>query len=139
MNFFKCEYRYTAKHFLYPLYTIISQAEVEPCISGMKHKGYLLPPVNFLEGVQVAYPLLVSDPKKTQLESKKDYDDLLARITGLPGMIDQIIELLKEGMAQGVTYSKESLGGVDLQFEKLQVQVRYCLFLFFFDIFVNLF
>ena len=121
------------------MYTILSQAEVEPCISGMKHKGYLLPPVNFLEGVQVAYPLLVSDPKKTQLESKKDYDDLLARITGLPGMIDQIIELLKEGMAQGVTYSKESLGGVDLQFEKLQVQVRYGSFLLFIDIFVTLF
>jgi len=106
------------------IYQNIFQAEVEPCISGMKHKGYLLPPVNFLEGVQVVYPLLVSDPKKTQLESKKDYDDLLARITGIPGMIDQILELLKEGMAQGVTYSKESLGGVDLQFEKLQVQVN---------------
>jgi len=106
------------------IYQNIFQAEVEPCISGMKHKGYLLPPVNFLEGIQTVYPRLVSDPKKTQLQSKKDYDDLLARITGLPGMIDQIIELLREGMAQGVTYSKESLGGVDLQFEKLQVQVN---------------
>ena len=102
---------------------MISQAEVEPCISGMRHKGYLFPPVNFLEGIQVTYPQLVSDPKKTQLESKKDYDDLLSRITGLPGMIDQIIELLREGMVQGVTYPKESLGDVDLQFEKLQVQV----------------
>ena len=118
---------------------IIFQAEVEPCISGMKHKGYLLPPVNFLEGIQTVYPQLVSDPKKTQLESKKDYDDLLARITGLPGMIDQIIELLREGMAQGVTYSKESLGGVDLQFEKLQVQVRYLFSLLFYDIFETLY
>jgi len=72
----------------------------------------------------VEYPQLVSDPKKTQLESLKDYEDLLARITRLPGMIDQITELLREGMVQGVTYSKESLGGVDQQFEKLQAQVN---------------
>ena len=90
----------------------------------MKHKGYLLPPVNFLEGIQVEYPRLVSDSKKTKLGSLKDYEDLLARITALPGMVNQIIILLREGMKQGVTYAKESLGGVDFQFEKLQVQVR---------------
>ena len=99
------------------------QAEVEPCVSGMKHKGYLLPPVNFLEGIQVEYPLMVSDSKKTPLGSLKDYDDLLARITSLPTMIDQIILLLREGMKQGVTYAKESLGGVDLHLERIQVQV----------------
>ena len=96
----------------------------------MKHKGYLLPPVNFLEGIQVEYPLMVSDPKKTQLGSLKDYEDLLTRIRGIPSMIDQIIFLLKMGMKERVTYAKESLGGVDLQFERLQVQVRSCSFLF---------
>ena len=99
------------------------QAELQPCVSGMKHKGYLLPPVNFLEGIQVEYPRLVSDSKKTPLRSLKDYEDLLARITALPTMIDQIIILLREGMKQGVTYAKESLGGVDLQLERIQVQV----------------
>jgi len=106
------------------IYQNIFEAEIRPCISGMKHKGYLLPPVNFLEGIQVEYPLLVSDPKKTKLGSLKDYEDLLTRIRGIPGMIDQIIILLKEGMKEGVTYAKESLGGVDLQFERLQVQVN---------------
>ena len=98
-----------------------------PCISGMRHKGYLLPPVNFLEGIQAEYPHLVSDPQKTPLQSLQDYEDLLARIQGLPGMIDQIIILLREGMKQGVTYAKESMGGVNTQFQQLQVPVRYWL------------
>jgi len=108
----------------YEIYKDILQGELQPCVSGMKHKGYLLPPVNFLEGIQVEYPRLVSDSKKTKLGSLKDYEDLLARITALPGMVNQIIILLREGMKQGVTYAKESLGGVDFQFEKLQVQVN---------------
>ena len=66
---------------------------------------------------------MVSDPKKTPLRSLKDYDDLLARITAVPTMIDQIIVLMREGMKQGITYAKQSLGGVDLQLELLQVQV----------------
>jgi len=108
----------------YEVYQNIFQAELQPCISGMKHKGYLLPPVNFLEGIQVEYPEMVSDPKKTPLRSLKDYDDLLARITAVPTMIDQIIVLLREGMKQGITYAKQSLGGVDLQLELLQVQAN---------------
>ena len=100
------------------------KAEVTPCITGMKHKGYLLPPVNFLEGIQVEYPNLVSDPKKTPLQSLRDYEDLLARIQGLSGQIDQIITLLREGMKEGVTYAKESLSGVDQQLQQLQVPVR---------------
>ena len=65
------------------------------------------------------YPLVVSDSKKTPLRSLKDYDDLLDRITYLPTMIDQIIILLREGMKQGLTYAKESLGGVDLHLERI--------------------
>ena len=38
-------------------------------------------------------------------------------------MINQIIELLRIGIEQGVTYAEESLRGVDEQFEKLQVKV----------------
>lgn len=103
------------------VYQNIFEAEVTPCITGMKHKGYLLPPVNFLEGIQVEYPNLVSDPKKTPLQSLRDYEDLLARIQGLSGQIDQIITLLREGMKEGVTYAKESLSGVDQQLQQLQV------------------
>jgi uncharacterized protein (DUF885 family) len=87
----------------------------------MLHKGYLLPPINFLEGLQIEYPRLVSDRKKTPLRSLKDYEDLLARLKLLPQMVNQVEALLREGVKQGVTYARESLRGVDTQFEKLQV------------------
>ena len=87
----------------------------------MRHKGYLLPPINFLEGLQVEYPRLISDRKRTPLGSLKDYEDLLARLKLLPQMVNQVEALLREGVKQGVTYARESLKGVDSQFEKLQV------------------
>ena len=87
----------------------------------MEHKGYLLPPINFLEGFQVVYPRLISDKKRTPLGSLKDYEDLLTRLKQLPQMVRQLEALLREGVKQGVTYARESLGGVDAQFEKLQV------------------
>ena len=99
------------------------QAEVEPCVSGMKFKGYLFPPVDFLGGIQVEYPRMVSDPKKTVLTTLADYEDLLARLKAIPTMINQIIQRLKQGVKEGFTYAKESMTGVDAQFEKLQVQV----------------
>ena len=56
----------------------------------MQHKGYLLPPINFLEGLQVEYPRLISDKKRTPLGSLKDYEDLLARLKQLPQMVKQL-------------------------------------------------
>merc|ERR1712183_731174 len=99
----------------------IFETELSTCVNGMLHKGYLLPPINFLEGLQVEHPRLVSDRKKTPLRSLKDYEDLLARLKLLPQMVNQVESLLREGVKQGVTYARESLRGVDAQFEKLQV------------------
>jgi len=99
----------------------IFETELRTCVSGMVHKGFLLPPINFLEGLQIEYPRLVSDRKKTPLRSLKDYEDLLARLKLLPQMVNQVEALLREGVKQGVTYARESLRGVDGQFEKLQV------------------
>merc|ERR1711936_935810 len=99
----------------------IFETELRTCVSGMVHKGFLLPPINFLEGLQIEYPRLVSDRKKTPLRSLKDYEDLLARLKLLPQMVNQVEALLREGVKQGVTYARESLRGVDAQFEKLQV------------------
>ena len=90
-------------------------------MNGMRHKGYLLPPINFLEGLQIEYPRLISDRKRTPLGSLKDYEDLLARLKLLPRMVKQVEALLREGANKGVTYARESLKGVDAQFEKLQV------------------
>merc|ERR1712186_187933 len=99
----------------------IFETELRPCVNGMRHKGYLLPPINFLEGLQIEYPRLISDRKRTPLGSLKDYEDLLARLKLLPRMVKQVEALLREGANKGVTYARESLKGVDAQFEKLQV------------------
>merc|ERR1712038_392874 len=99
----------------------IFETELKTCVNGMQHKGYLLPPINFLEGIQIEYPRLISDKKRTPLGSLKDYEDLLARLKQLPQMVRQVEALLREGVKEGVTYARESLGGVDAQFEKLQV------------------
>ena len=95
-----------------------------PCTDGLKYKGYLFPPINFLEGIQTTYPRMVSQKKYTKLGSLKDYQDLLERLRKIPSMISQIIDLLKQGMREGVTYPRESLNGVDDQFEKLQGDVE---------------
>ena len=72
-------------------------------------------------------PFLNTLDDPTAMESKlgslKDYQDLLERLSKIPTMISQIIELLKIGMREGVTYARESLTGVDEQLEKLQVNV----------------
>ena len=102
----------------------VVQAELFPCKTGLKYPGYLFPPINFLEGIQTTYPRMVSQKKYTKLGSLKDYQDLLERLRKIPTMISQIIDLLKQGMREGVTYARQSLGGVDAQFEALQGQVE---------------
>ena len=76
-----------------------------------------------MEGIQTAYPRMVSKKKYTKLGSLKDYEDLLERLRKIPNMINQMIDLLKVGMREGVTYARESLVGVDSQFERLQGSV----------------
>ena len=99
----------------------IMEEELGVCVEGMQYKGYLLPPINFLEGLQVEYPRLVRERERTPLGSIADYEDLLARVKLLPRMVGQVEELLREGVRQGVTYARESLTNVDQQFEALQV------------------
>merc|ERR1712038_1451117 len=77
----------------------IFETELKTCVNGMQHKGYLLPPINFLEGFQVEYPRLISDKKRTPLGSLKDYEDLLARLKQLPQMVKQVEALLREGVS----------------------------------------
>jgi len=108
----------------YKLYKEVLEAELLPCSDGLKYKGFLFPPINFLEGIQTTYPRLVSEKKYTKLGSLQDYQDLLERLSKIPTMISQIIELLKIGMREGVTYARESLTGVDEQLEKLQVNAE---------------
>ena len=110
----------TAKNSNYRSYQQVFQAEVRPCAEGLQYKAYLLPPVvdNLFESVQKAWPRMVED---TELDSIRDYEDLLDRISLIPTRLDEIILLPKTGVREGITFARESIDGVDEQLEKLQV------------------
>jgi uncharacterized protein (DUF885 family) len=49
--------------------------------------------------------------------SVSDYEDILARLNGLPVVVDQTIALMQEGLQRGDTPAKITLAGVPKQFE----------------------
>ena len=109
----------------YKIYQKILEDEILPCINNFHLKSYLFPPVNIMENIAVLYPELIT---KTDLDSLRDYQDMLERLNKLPRQLDQILELLKMGLKEGVIFAKESLQGVDEKFEKLQVPVNESIF-----------
>jgi uncharacterized protein (DUF885 family) len=64
--------------------------------------GFLTPyewmPVSQMDGVQIDIPGL---PRLAPSRTTKDYDDFLARLAAYPKHIDQVIELMKRGIASG--------------------------------------
>ena len=79
------------------------------CYKGMAYRGYLLPPVDFLTGVQTTLPSFFGKDNVQQLQNEKDYRDLIRRLKKVPKQINQIIDLLKLGVQEGITYSNESM------------------------------
>ena len=79
------------------------------CYKGMAYRGYLLPPVDFLTGVQATLPSFFGKDNVQQLQNEKDYRDLIRRLKKVPKQINQIIDLLKLGVQEGITYSNESM------------------------------
>ena len=55
-------------------------------------------PVSQMGGVHIDIPAL---PRLAPLRNTKDYDDFLARLAGVPRQIEQVIGLMKRGMAAG--------------------------------------
>ncbi len=64
--------------------------------------GFLTPyewmPICQMDGVHIDIPEL---PRKVPLLTTKDFENFLARLAGYPRQIDQILELMKRGMAAG--------------------------------------
>jgi uncharacterized protein (DUF885 family) len=64
--------------------------------------GFMAPyewmPISQMGGVHIDIPEL---PRIVPLRTTKDYDDFLARLASYPRYIDQVIELMKRGMASG--------------------------------------
>ncbi len=86
-------------------------------IAGSRFKGEYLP-ITQLNGLQQdAARLLEMSPHATV----KDYEDLISRLNGIPILVDQNIELLKLGLAAGITPPKITLRDVPKQIENQMV------------------
>jgi hypothetical protein len=85
--------------------------QIEDGIEGMRFPGELLP-VSQVGGVQQGIPqLLTQAPARTV----QDYEDLLARLRGIPTVIDQTLALLEKGLKKGVTPPRVTLRDVPQQ------------------------
>ena len=84
--------------------------------------GFLAPyewmPVTQMSGVHISISEL---PRLAPLRSIKDYDNFLARLAAYPRQVDQVIELMKRGMAAGWTPPAVPIAKVLPQIEKLCV------------------
>jgi uncharacterized protein (DUF885 family) len=84
---------------------------------GGRFPGELLP-INQMGGVQQFVPDLLSVAPARNVD---DYDDLLARLRGVPRLVDQTIALLERGLAQGITPPRITLRDVPGQVASLLV------------------
>ncbi|HTZ74493.1 MAG TPA: DUF885 domain-containing protein [Candidatus Aquilonibacter sp.] len=71
-------------------------------------------PVNQMGGVQQYVPDIIA---QMSMEKESDYRDLVARLNGVPAVVDQTIALMKLGMAQGWTSPKITMRDVPKQVE----------------------
>jgi uncharacterized protein (DUF885 family) len=71
-------------------------------------------PLDQMGGVQQSIPDTIS---QMSMEKASDYRDLIARLNGVPAVIDQNIALMKLGMAQGYTPPKITMRDVAKQAE----------------------
>jgi uncharacterized protein (DUF885 family) len=87
---------------------------IEETIEGARFPGDLLQ-VSQLGGPQTSASTIGSMPAATL----KDYTDMIARLRGLPVVIDQTIALLDSGVKRGVTPPRVTLRDVPTQLENL--------------------
>jgi len=87
--------------------------EAETCIRGYNSKGYLLPPINYLFGMQQKLPAFFQTIPRSSAPS-----DTLALMQTIPTQTQEIEELLRVGVKEGITYAKESLAKAKAQLEK---------------------
>jgi uncharacterized protein (DUF885 family) len=95
----------------------LGRRRVELGIEGEPFHGEYMP-INQLGGVQQSVPQLLS---VTPVRAVKDYEDLVARMRGVPAVIDQTIALLGKGLAEGITPPRVTLRDVPGQIQSLLV------------------
>lgn len=87
--------------------------EIEQGIEGIRFKGEFLA-INQLGGVQQDVPQMFEIMPH---QSVKDYEDILARLKGVPTVISQTLVLLKKGLETGITEPRITLRDVPQQVE----------------------
>ena len=75
--------------------------------------------LNQMGGVQQNVPQVISS---TTFKNTKDYEDLVARLNGVPALVDQTIALLEKGLEQKVTPPQVTLRDVPQQVLNLIVK-----------------
>ena len=100
-------------------YLELMRYEVDTCLSGHKHKGYLLAPVMSRRGVQGSLTSFFADELK--YESIDDYEHNLDLMRKIPQQLEEIQELLVGGVQENITHANESLYRAVDQFDRLQV------------------
>jgi uncharacterized protein (DUF885 family) len=95
----------------------LAQKRMERGLEGSKFPGELLA-INQMGGVQQGIPqLLAVMPARTV----KDYENIIARLRGVPRVIDQSMALLDKGLKSGVTPPKVTLRDLPAQVQNLLV------------------
>ncbi|HSU82574.1 MAG TPA: DUF885 domain-containing protein [Thermoanaerobaculia bacterium] len=90
---------------------------VREAIEGEPFHGEYMP-VNQVGGPQQGIPQLLSIMPARNL---KDYEDIIARLRGVPRVIDQTMALLDRGLKEGITPPKVTLRDVPGEVESLLV------------------
>jgi uncharacterized protein (DUF885 family) len=86
-------------------------------LEGARFEAWLMP-VNQFEGAHVDLPELVS---VLPFASVKDYDDYVTRLVTLPAVMDQVVTLMRAGMAKGLMPPRILLGQVATQADAVAV------------------
>jgi uncharacterized protein (DUF885 family) len=91
---------------------------LEDAIEGTRFKSQYMP-ITQMDGVQqgVAETLEMA-PHNTI----KDYDDMIARLNGVPALIEQVMTLLKKGLEAGVTPPRITLRDVPQQIKSQMIE-----------------
>lgn len=80
--------------------------------------GFIIPyewePISQMHGVHLDIPSL---PRRAPFRNAKDYQDFLARLAAYPRQVDEVIELMRRGIASGWMLPALPLRGIPAQIE----------------------
>ena len=88
----------------YDLYLLNARNSVE----GLRFRGDYMP-INQMGGV---YSDIAETARIAPRASQKDFQDQIARLRGVPKMVDQTIQLMRRGLDEGITPPRPVLGKV---------------------------